>query len=270
MSINQYITKLALDSAADPFVDLFSQTFAGKNTRGGLEPAPVARSVVATPDPATLKAAVDVGSVLSFVDDIGQQDKQDVLYAVQLAQRGASGAYDRNAQSRSWYQKYNEILENLGWVGEQFGFTSHDQSEGEFRMDREALAVVGAIATQGQLAVLTQSLKALEALADGDGSIKLFDFHASADMSGNFQLGAVQQAANGPLSMALGAFYFHAAEARRRFLFFAWGSHKVNFWTSAQRLTFNTGFYAEHRELVMRKLGVDSGRFLSALTLGDR
>ena len=270
MSINQYITRLALGSAGAQHADLWSASPAGGRTRGGFETASAAGSAVSSPDPVTLKAAVDVGSVLSFVDGIGQQEKQDILYAVQLAQRGASGAYDRHAQSRSWYQMYNEILENLGWAGEQFAFTSHDQSEGEFRMDREALAIVAAIATQGQLAVLTQSIKALEAMADGDGTIKLFDFHASADMSGNFQLGAVQQAANGSLSMALGAFYFRATEARRRFLFFAWGASNVNFWTSAQRLTFNTQFYAQHRELVMRKLGVDSGRFLGALLLGNR
>ena len=267
MSIDRYISQLSLATASYAAAGQLSAAFSPDRTRGVVE---VAGSAAAGPDPTTLKAAVDAGSVLSFVDGIGQQDKQDVLYAIQLAQRGASGTYDRHAQSRSWYQMYNEILENLGWAGEQFAFTSHDQNEGEFRMDKEALAIIAAIAMQGQLAVLTQSIKALEAMADGDGTIKLFDFHASADMSGNFQLGAVQKAANGALSMALGAFYFRAAEARRRFLFFAWGANKVNFWTSAQKLTFNTEFYAQHRELVMRKLGADSGKFLGALVLGDR
>lgn len=70
--------------------------------------------------------------------------------------------------------------------------------------------------------------------------------------------------------MALGAFYFRATEARRRIPFFAWGANKVNLWTSTQRLTFNTQFCARHRELVMRKLGGDSGRFLGALMLGNR
>jgi len=268
MSIDQYISQLALSPASPATAGKLSAALSPHRTRGDVEEAGAAAA--AAPDPASLKAAVNVGSVLSFVDGIGQRDKQDVLYAIQLAQRGASGSYDRHVQSRSWYQMYNEILENLGWAGEQFALTSHDQSEGEFRMDKEALAIIAAIATQGQLAVLTQSIKALEAMADGDGTIKIFDFHASADMSGNFQLGAVQKAANGALSMALGAFYFRAAEARRRFLFFAWGANKVNFWTSAQKLTFNTEFYAQHRELVMRKLGADSGKFLGELILGAR
>lgn len=189
---------------------------------------------------------------------------------MQLAQRGASGAFDRHTQTRSWYQKYTEILENLGWAGEQFGFSSHDQGEGEFRMDKQALAIVAAIATQNQLAVLQKSIEVLQAMAEGDGTIKLFDYHACAEMSGNFQLGAVQKSANGALSMALGAFYFRTTEARRRFLFFAWGAKNVNFWTSAQRLTFNTAFYAQHREAVLQKLGARAAAFVGELVLGDR
>ena len=59
--------------------------------------------------------------------------------------------------------------------------------------------------------------------------------------------------------MALGAFYFRATEARRRFLCFAWGADKVNFWISAQR--FTSEFYSQHREL----LNAGSATSLSAV-----
>ena len=263
MSINQYIARLSL--AAD---NLQVPSFLAESTR--LRSAPEVSAALASPSSDGLKAAVDAGSILSFVDGVGDQDKLDVLYAVQLAQRGASGTFDRYAQTRSWYQKYIEILENLGWAGEQFAFSSHDQGEGEFRMDKQALAIVAAIATQNQLAVLQKSIEVLQSMAEGDGTIKLFDYHACAEMSGNFQLGSVQKAANGALAMALGGFYFRTTEARRKFLFFTWGAKNVNFWTSAQRLTFNTDFYAQHRDAVAQKLGAKAGTFIGELVLGDR
>jgi N-acetylmuramoyl-L-alanine amidase len=210
--------------------------------------------------------AVDGGSVLSFVAGVSGQEREDILYSVQLAQRAASGAFDRFTEVQSWYRKYIEVLENLGWVGEQLVFSQFDQEEGELRMDQAALQIITAIATQNQLAVLKASVDALGSLAEDDHTIQLFDFHSSLESSGNFQLGSVEKA-NGALSMAVGAFYFQVLDKRRRFLFFKWGHKKVHFWTAAQRMTLNAEFYAKRRDVVTAKLGLDRDDYLSGLVL---
>jgi len=263
MSIDRYIDSLALAPASNSRAS-FS---------GSVERAPTPRAMGAAVLPPTapslpekLTSAVDANALLSFVEGISPQERDDVLFSVQLAVRGASGVFDRFTQTQAWYQKYAEVLENLGWVAEQFAFTRYDQAEGEMRMDQAALAVIAAIASQNQLAVLRESITALEKLAEDDGTIRLFDFHSSTQASGNFQIGAVQRANNGALSLALGAFYFRSTDSRRRFLFFSWGAQQVNFWTSAQKLTLNTSFYSPLREAVQRKLGVDSLDYIAALT----
>ena len=267
MSIDRYIETLTLANATLTPARLPGLKAARGATRSGSAAGPPPMTP-ASPMPRDLQAAVDAGSLLSFVEGVNVQEKDDVLFSVQLAQRGASGAFDRFTQTESWYRKYVEILENLGWTAEQLAFARYDQSEGEIRMDKAALVVIAAIATQNQLAVLQESVKALAALADDDGSIRLFDFHTAAKMSGNFQIGAVQKAANEALALALGAFYFDGADARRRFLFFSWGAQKVNFWAAAQKMTLNMTFYAQHRDLVQRKLGASSADFIGALVLG--
>ena len=214
-------------------------------------------------------AAIDVGAVLSFVDGIDLQAKQDVLCSVQLAQRAASGAFDRFSQTQAWYGKYIEVLENLGWTTEAFAFSHFEQAEGEFRMDQAALKIITAIATQNQLLILRESISAREKAANGD-AITLFDYHASTEGSGNFQIGAVQASANGALAMALGAFYFRAVDQRKRFLFFKWGAQDIHFWTAAQRMTFNRQLYASLRTDVEVKLGQEAGRYLAGLRLGGR
>ena len=258
MSIKQYIESLILSDATLP-TDV---PRAVRSVRTKAAPP------ASTPTHGNLQAAIDAGSLLSFVDGVSPQEKDDVLFSVQLAQRGASGAFDRFNQTQSWYQKYTEILENLGWTAEQLAFALYDQSEGEVRMDKAALAVIAAIATQNQLAILQESVKALESLADNDGTIQLFDFHTSSEMSGNFQIGAVQKAPNGALALALGAFHVHGMDARRRFLFFSWGAQKVSFWTAAQKMTLNLTLYAQHRDMVQQKLGASAADFIDGLVLG--
>lgn len=260
----RYIEQLSLSTVN---VDLAVRR---RRTRGsGAGEAPGFDALATTPGrPANLQAAVDVGSLLSFVEGVDATEKDDVLLSVQLAQRGASGKYDRFTQTESWYRQYVEILEQLGWVGEQFAFAKFDQQEGELRMDQAALAIITAIATQNQLAVLKQAVDALAQLTEDDGTIRLFDFHSSSQASGNFQIGAVQKADNGALSLALGAFHFRSDDSRRRFLFFSWGAQNLAFWTAAQKLTLNHQFYAERRDAVARKLGASADDFIAGLSLG--
>lgn len=217
--------------------------------------------------PNTVTAAVNTNALLSFVAGVSPLERDDVLYSVQLAARGASGRFDCFTQTQSWYQKYTEILQYLGWTMQQFAFVRHNQGQGQLRMDQEALAVIAAIATQNQLAVLNEAIGALEKLAANNGTIRLFDINTSTQTSGNFQIGAVQRADNGALSLALGAFHFRSLNTRRRFLFFAWGAQQVQFWTAAQKMTFNTNFYAQYRDMVRQKLGAHARAYIGALKL---
>jgi hypothetical protein len=230
---------------------------------GGAPAAPAKPQVISD----NLKAAVDAGSLLSFVDGLTPEERDDVLYSVQLAHRNATHEFDRFSQTQSWYKRYIEVLQLLGWVAENLAFTNYDQSEGELRMDKAALALITAIATQNQLAVLKEAVSALEKLAEGDDTIRLFDFHTSTDAGGNFQIGAVQKASNGTLSMALGSFYFRSHDARRKFLFFGWGKNEVEFWTAAQKMTLNTALYAQGRDAVRQKLEKTFPSFIAELQI---
>jgi hypothetical protein len=181
MSIDRYIETLPLADvtrAAGPFGD---HELTSRTTRGGLRgPAP---GSVPEPIPADLQAAVNAGSLLSFVAGVSAEEKDDVLFSIQLAQRGASETFDRFTQTQAWYQKYVEVLENIGWAAEQLAFA-------------------------------------------------------------------------------------RCTDHRRRFLFWSWGAQQVNFWTTAQKLTFNAALYAPHRELVQRRLGAAAAHFIAALALG--
>jgi hypothetical protein len=161
-----------------------------------------------------------------------------------------------------------EVMQAVGWTTEQYAFSAHDQSKGNFRMDQAALGVIAAIATSNQLQALTAAISALQKLADNEGAVTLFDRYAAADLSGNFQLGAVQKGDNGSLSMALGAFYFRSTAHQGKFLFFQWGNGDVNFWAAAQKMTFNGAIYDKLRQVVERKIGRAASEFIARLNIG--
>ena len=201
-----------------------------------------------------MKATVNASALLSFVDGLEGDDKSDVLYSIQFAQRAASAAHDKFDETPAWYRKYIDVLEILGWAGEQFAFTRTGESHTNVQMDKEALSIITAVATGNQLAVLTKSIEALGKLADDSGQIDLFDFQSSNVLGGNFQIGAAEKGENGLVSFAVGAFYFKATERKKKFLFVKWSTKQVNLFTAAQRMVFNQEIYAVHRDVVKNRL----------------
>jgi hypothetical protein len=214
-----------------------------------------------------LRAAVNAGSIVSFVSGIDADEKTDVLFATQLAQRAASARHDRFAATGDWYRAYVEVLERLGWVGEALAFEKRSAMAHEFIIDKAALDAIMTIATGNQLAILVKTLDTLKKLGPADAPLRVFELQALAGLSGNFQIGAVQRAENGALSMALGGFYFHAKNVKTGVLFIKWSSDIVDFWTGAQKMTLNEALYAPHRTAVARKLAKDFGDYIAALEI---
>ena len=206
-----------------------------------------------------------IDRLLRFGPQRGADERR--LVFDQLAQRAASGKFDRFSQTKEWYGVYADVLDRLGWVGEGFAFSQRDTSAGEFRMDRAALDVIATVAAGGQLAILVRTLDALKTLGEGDRPLRIFDLQALGELSGNFQIGAAQKADNGATSMALGAFHFRAADNRGKFLFFGWGAKAVEFWTAVAKLTLNPDLYAVHRAAVVAKLKADAADYIDALEI---
>jgi hypothetical protein len=216
---------------------------------------------------ANLRAAVNAGALVSFVAGVTEDEKNDVLFSTQLAQRAASAKHDRFADTQAWYGLFNDVLGRLGWLGEAAAFTERAKTAGAFTIDKSALDVIMTIATANQLAILVKTLDTLKGLADDHGAIRVFELQALAERSGNFQLGAVQRADNASLSMALGAFHFRTRDTRRRALFVAWGSEAIEFWTGAQKLTLNAVLYAQHRAKVIERLTKDAANYIAAIEI---
>jgi hypothetical protein len=136
-----------------------------------------------------------------------------------------------------------------------------------YTLDKTALDVIMTIATGNQLAILVRTLTTLKGLAEKHGAVRVFELQALTELSGNFQIGSVQRAENGVLSLALGAFYFRTTDTRRRALFVTWGAEEIEFWTGAQKLTLNGALYAQHRAAVAARLSSDASEYIAAIEI---
>jgi hypothetical protein len=197
---------------------------------------------------------VDAGSVVSFVSGLSADHQIAVLNSTLLAQLAANKQFDREQSPMDWYKFYRNVLEHLGWVVQEFGFTQYQAAGNTFTMDKAVLEILSAIATQNELAAIKGAIDAAKALADGDGRITLFDHSSSKGASGSFQIGVASDAGNA-IAMKLGALYFTTQTNVTKVLWFTFSKSSTTLNKSSQAITLNMPIYDQVKADVEAKLG---------------
>ncbi|XNO40715.1 hypothetical protein ACL2DZ_00110 (plasmid) [Sinorhizobium meliloti] len=213
------------------------------------------------------RAVVNGSSLISFVAGLDAVQMSDVIDSTQFAARAADAKFNRTSQIRLWYENYVDLLTKLGWVTEGFAFKKSVHNEGTLKLCQEALGIIAAVATGNQLAILKSTLDALKTMAGDSRQIRLFDFNVSVETGGNFQIGAAEDSGNGAIAMAMGAFYYRSNDQRKNALFINWGSHDIEMWTSAQKMTLDPTFYASLRDPVRQRLGTKSAALIASIQI---
>ena len=108
-----------------------------------------------------------------------------------LAQLAANKKFNREEQQVDWYSFYHNVLENVGWVAKDFKFVKYNSSNASFSMDKVAIELLAAIATDDELLVIKGTLDALKKLGEGSGIVEMFKTQSYKYKAGNFQVSAV-------------------------------------------------------------------------------
>ncbi len=222
----------------------------------------------ATVPPDNKKEGYVVGGAISaFTENVKGLSKQDILDATLFAQLAADKSYDREKDTQNWYSYYKYILGNIGFVIQSFSFQEYQAKGGTLSMDQAVIQILSAIATGGETLVISATLNALRGMSDTDNRIVLFSQQSSSSSSGNFQVYPCDQAPDGEVSMALGAFYFKASHHEVKFLFFGWGSSSAHIYQGGQKTVLNSNVYARVRSDVSAKLGDNAVNLVASIDL---
>ena len=175
--------------------------------------------------------------------------------------------FDRERDTFNSYNYYKYILGNIGYVLPSLFFQEYKTSEETVYMDQAVMQSLAAIATGGQSAVVAETLNALKGMAVSDNRILLFSQQSSDSSYGNFQVYPCEQAPDGGVSMALGAFYFSASHHEVRYLFFGWESSNAHIYKGVQKTMLNETMYARIRSDISAKLGYNALNLVASIDL---
>ena len=221
---------------------------------------------VPTADPRQPSGFVDNGSLVTFLAGVDRQSQADVLNSMLLAQLAANKKFDREKDTVAWYAFYHDVLENLGWVVQQFAFARYDVAGSTATVDKVVLDLLAAVATENGVAVAKSAIQALKALSSDDHRFTIFKHSSHSAQNGNFQV-ANCSSTGGVLKMSLGAFYFSSTQEDTQVLFFGWSSSNTNIYQSGQSIVLDRDVYAQVRQNVIAKLGEHAKTFVDDLDI---
>lgn len=213
-------------------------------------------------------AAVVAASAVSFVGGVSGQARQDVLDSTLLAQLAANAEFDRVAKPMEWYTRYTSVMEMVGWVLQNNGFTKRETGGGSLKLDAAAIDVLAAMLVPGQLTVLQNTLNALKSATEDSKVLTLFEGNAASGAGALFQLGVARRDnPDGPVALSIGTFHFTTSSHKNRFLFITWEGSEVGLEIATEAATLNERVYSVVREHVTAKLAARRPEFVANLTL---
>ncbi|HEU4562492.1 MAG TPA: hypothetical protein VFS20_31975 [Longimicrobium sp.] len=211
-------------------------------------------------------AYVDAGSLVSFAVGVSAEHQSDILNSTLLAQLAANKKYNRETQTVEWYAFYHEVLENIGWVIQDFSFTRFSASGGSASVDAVVMTLLAALATGSQLALAQTTIKALQSLPANDSRVVLFETNSHTMDKGNFQIGLANDDGGIPV-MTFGAFYFSSSQQVTRLFSWEFKDSDTSFYQATETVSLNEDVYGQVRQQIIQKLGANATLFVANLDI---
>lgn len=214
-------------------------------------------------------ASVVAGSVASFTGKVTGDARKDVKNATLFAQLAADYAFDRQGQPMEWYDKYVEVLSQIGWNRPGFAFDTYRSTGSKVQLDEVVLTILAALATENEIALVSASMEALKSMSDGSKQMTVWDSKSSSGSKGNFQILPCTQEENGDVAMILTGMQFTANHSESRFLWWSWSSDSIDIKRAAARFVLNEQIYGTVRKAIVERLGDRAEKYVAELPLGD-
>lgn len=210
---------------------------------------------------------VDAGSLVSFVSDIGEQQRADVLNSTLLAQLAADKKFHREKDTKHWFEFYRKVLSKVGWVVQEFTFEEYKSRGQTMKISKAILEIIAGIVTQNELAAVERTIKALDR-SNNEAWWEVFSRKSSGPSSnGNLQVLPCKVDSSGQVVMGLGTFYFSAKATETRWFWFDYSSTDISMYKGTQTSTLNMSVYDQVRDEIVKKLGDNAKKFIGDLDI---
>lgn len=211
----------------------------------GIPRSPVEQDAAtdATPvfDDAKKQSQVVGSSIFSFAPGVEANIREAISNSALLAQLVANKQVPDQTKPLDWFKAYFAVLQNLGWILQDNGFTDYTASGDAFEVNQEILVVMTAAlgAAPAALAIITATITALKNMQPNNPWLTIFSRESQKATISRFQIGLVEKDANGATLVYLCACLIEANNAITQVLFFKFKDAHARFRANTAKVSLN-------------------------------
>jgi hypothetical protein len=225
-------------------------------------------------DQAKNQASVVGSEVISFVKGVTPDARNAIANSALLAQLAANGSAPSGTDIYRWYDRYFEVLRNIGWTIQKREFVTYQASGTGFEAQEAILDVAAALfgpgATSGVM--LKATIDALRSLRDADSKspvITIFDQQSQHAQAARFQVSLVQDQPDKNFAVALLAFGLEANSTITQVLFFKVRKGDATLKHMSGRVAITSEIMAHVASQIEAKVAAYQSNFIRTLDLTD-
>ncbi|WGV22068.1 MULTISPECIES: hypothetical protein [unclassified Pseudomonas] len=200
------------------------------------------------------------GNLLACGAGMSAQSRHDVKNAFHFATLVADKAFDAEKQSREWYDKFVDVMRDLGFTIPRRSFELETSAELSVTVGAVAIRAIGAAgnAMLGGTVLGDLAKTAFDKLTTVENDAKVLDHKRKNKARGMVGLAACIETENNDVVMVVSCIQASAPQLDDDVLGIQWKLDKTHYYAGTAVLTLNTFVYDKIRETVENKLGVRS------------
>ncbi|MDM3884587.1 hypothetical protein QSV36_03110 [Pseudomonas sp. BCRC 81390] len=209
----------------------------------------------------TSDAAILVeGNLLACGAGMSAQSRHDVKNAFHFATLVADKAFDAETQSREWYDKFVDVMRDLGFTIPRRSFELETSAELSVTVGAVAVRAIGAAgnAVLGGTKLGALAKMAFDKLSTVEHDTKIIDHKRKNKARGMVGMAACVETTNNDVVLVVSCIQASAPKLDDDVLGIQWKLEKANYYAGMAVLTLNNFVYDKVRETVENKLGVRS------------
>jgi hypothetical protein len=201
--------------------------------------------------------ALVVGSdIISFVQGVTPEQRKDILNSSLLAQLAAKRTAPAGGSVYQWYDKYFEVLTNIGWVLQQSGFATYTESSKDLEAHKAVLDIAASLLGPQTAAfeIVKSTLTALERTAKDSPWITLFNRESQVANAARFQISLCESGAGDQFLVSMMAFGLEARSQLTQVLFVKFRANEATLKHYSTKVSINSSILAGVRDEIVGRI----------------
>jgi hypothetical protein len=212
--------------------------------------------------------ALVVGSdIISFVKGVTPEQRQDILNSSLLAQLAAKKIAPASGNIYRWYDKYFDVLTNIGWVLQQRGFAAYTERSKDFAAHEAILDIAASLLgpQTAALEIIKATLAALEKMETDSPWITLFNRESQVANAARFQICLAEPGTGDQFLVSMMAFGLEARSQLTQVLFAKFTANEATLKYYSTKISINSLILTGVRDEIVMRIKAFTRDYVAAL-----